>query len=71
MVQIGQMVEGVPLEITRAHGSHHHADHSDSEGQERREGHGRRVGDRREDEHGTKGIDSCCGEKLVEPKPNE
>ena len=64
-VQIGQMVEGVPLEITRAHGSHHHGDHSDGEDHDRREG------QHREDEKGTQGIDSCCGEELVEPKPNE
>jgi len=62
-VQIGQMVEGVQLEITRAHGSHTHGSHGKDD---RREGH-----EHHEDEGGATGIDSCCGEELLEPKPNE
>ncbi len=62
IVTIGDMIEGVELEITRAHGSDQNGEGS-GDSQEH-EGH-------KHDEGGSTGVDSCCGEELVKPKPNE
>ncbi len=62
IVAIGDMIEGVELEITRAHGSDQNGE--DPGDSQEHEGH-------KHDESGSDGVDSCCGEELVKPKPNE
>ena len=69
IVTIGDAVEGVQLEIARAHGSHPHGKDATDCGDDHNDDSGSEEGDN--DEGKAKGIDSCCGEELTKAKPKE
>jgi putative nucleotidyltransferase with HDIG domain len=68
-VTIGDAVEGIQLEIARAHGSHHQGKDADCD--DDRHDHSHDDSDSDKDEGKDNGIDSCCGEELTKSKPNE
>jgi putative nucleotidyltransferase with HDIG domain len=67
IVTIGDLIEGVALEIAQAHGSHQH---DEDAGRSQEQGAGTEAHEGHDHDGESKGVDSCCGEELVKPEPN-